>query len=74
VIDNDGEEVKGAVVSATWELPDGSTLAAEATTNRKGQAKFTTSGGAGTFSITIDDVGFDGHTFAGGEVTGTIQG
>lgn len=73
VVDDAGAKLDGAGVSATWTLPDGSSAEVEGTTNRRGQVKLSVARSPGTFTITISDVSFDGHTFGGGDLTATIQ-
>jgi hypothetical protein len=63
VNDNRGSGVEGAIVSATWTLPDGSTVAVTDTTNNYGEAMFEVKKSAGVFVFTIDDITLDGYVF-----------
>lgn len=74
VVDDGGSTVDGAEVFATWTLPDGSTVEVSQTTSRRGQARFSIGHDSGTFTLTVDDVVFEGHEFAGGDVSGTVEG
>ena len=57
-------KVRGAEVSATWTLPDGSTLPVQATTDSFGLAVFVVDKARkGTYTLTIDDVVVEGHPF-----------
>jgi len=57
-------KVRGADVHATWTLPDGSTRAARGTTNSFGVVEFRLGKARrGTYTLTIDDVVFEDHTF-----------
>ncbi|MBI5016055.1 MAG: PKD domain-containing protein [Deltaproteobacteria bacterium] len=60
---NDGAAVPGAVVSTTWNRPGGTTLTQTATTNSTGSAKFSTGGGRGTYTLTVDGVSKTGYSF-----------
>jgi hypothetical protein len=73
IADGDGSAISGAVVDATWTLPDGSEVATTATTNRRGVGKFSIEVAPGTFTILIEDVSADGYSFGGGITTATIQ-
>lgn len=56
--------MRRAVVSATWTLPDGSTRAVEATTDSFGLAVFEVSKARkGYYTLTIDDVLVEDHPF-----------
>ena len=56
VRDGNGAAVSGAVVSATWAMPGGATAAQAATTSSTGIAKFSTSGGRGTYALTVSNI------------------
>ncbi len=54
----------GAVVSATWTLPDGTTQAIEGTVSNGGYVSFVLAGGdRGVYRLEIDEVVLDGHEF-----------
>ncbi len=63
VKDGNGAAVSGAVVSATWAMPGGATAAQAATTSSTGIAKFSTSGGRGTYTLTVTNISKTGYTF-----------
>ena len=64
VVDENGAELVGAAVTATWTLPDGSTTTATATVSGRGTARFNQSdSGSGTYTLTITDVTIGGYTF-----------
>lgn len=63
VVDENNAAVPGATVYATWTLPGGSTQSQTATTDPKGVAKFSTSGGLGTYTLTITNIVKTGYTF-----------
>lgn len=51
-------------MTATWTLPDGSTVSQPLTTNRRGNARLSVpAADVGTHSVTIDDVTATGLTF-----------
>jgi len=56
VKDESGVSVPGAAVSMSWRLPDGSTQDQTASTSNNGVAKFTTSGGRGTYTLSINNI------------------
>ena len=58
-----GKSVSGARVSALWTLPDGSTRLVYANTDSLGRARFTTSGGRGTYTLTVLNVTKVGYFF-----------
>jgi hypothetical protein len=58
-----GTAVTGAAVTVTWQRPDGTTQTLTATTSSRGRATFTTSGGRGTYTLTVTDVSKAGFTF-----------
>ena len=63
VKDGDGAAVSGAVVSATWAMPGGATAAQAATTSSTGIAQFNTSGGRGTYKLTVTNISKTSYTF-----------
>jgi hypothetical protein len=63
VRNNSGATVSGAVVSITWQLPNGGTITQNATTNSSGVASFTTRSGRGTYSLRVTNVTKAGYTF-----------
>jgi len=58
-----GAAVSGALVSATWAIPGGATVAQSATTSSTGIANFSTSGGRGTYTLTVTNVAKSGYSF-----------
>jgi hypothetical protein len=74
VQDASGRAVSGASVAARWTLPGGSTRSAAATTDSQGRARFSTSGGRGTYTLTVENVTRSGYTFdrAGSVLTKSI--
>lgn len=58
-----GQAVQGAVVTATWTKPDGTTQIQTATSDRNGNARFSTSGRRGTYSLTVGDMSKSGYLF-----------
>jgi hypothetical protein len=75
VLDGAGQAVPNAVVSATWTRPGGTSAAGTVTTGSTGRAKFTTRGGRGTYTFTVDDIDKPGYVFdaAGGVRTASIS-
>lgn len=67
----------GAVVRATWTLPDGSTVAAQGETSSSGYAYFELASrlGRGTYTLTVDDVVLADHSFnaAGSVLSASIR-
>ena len=64
VVDENGAELIGAAVSATWMLPDGSTTTATASVSGRGTARFDVGdNGSGTYMLTITEVSLGGYTF-----------
>jgi hypothetical protein len=63
VVDQDGSGVRSAMVSALWILPDGSTMARTAYTNRRGVASFSASAGFGTYVLNVENIVKAGYTF-----------
>jgi PKD repeat protein len=66
VMNTSGAAVSGAVVSATWTNPGGATAAQTATTSSTGIAKFSTTGGRGTYTLKVGNVTKIGYTFDAG--------
>ena len=58
-----GATVSGAVVSATWTKPGGATVTQTATTGSSGIARFSTTGGRGTYTLTVGNISKTGYTF-----------
>ncbi len=58
-----GAAVSGAMVSATWTKPGGTTVTQTATTSSTGIAKFSTSGDRGTYTLTVTNIAKSGYTF-----------
>lgn len=58
-----GSAVTGAAVTITWQRPNGTPQTLTATTSSRGRATFTTSGGRGTYTLTVTDVSKAGFTF-----------
>lgn len=63
VKDLNGTPVRDALVSITWTKPTGETVSQSAATRAQGIAKFSTSGGRGTYVLTIDDIYKNLYTF-----------
>lgn len=63
VKDENGNLIASAQVQATWRRPDGSTAAQTATTSTSGVAAFSTSGGRGTYTLTVNSISKGGYTF-----------
>ena len=63
VVDENGKSLSGVMVRITWTRPNGTTTTQYATTNRKGNASFSTSDGLGTYTLTVDNLSLDGFTF-----------
>lgn len=62
--DDRGGRVAGAVVSVSWTMPDGTTAARSAVTNRRGKAKISTAASSpGVYTVTVDDITATGLTF-----------
>ena len=55
--------VSGVSVNVTWRKPDGTTVTQTATTNSSGIATFRTSGGRGTYTLTVNNLTKTGYTF-----------
>jgi len=63
VTDENRGSIGGATVSATWTLPDGSSVRQTATSSGSGQANFSVSSPGGLARIDITDISKDGYTF-----------
>ncbi len=63
VKDEKGNLVASAQVQATWTRPDGSKVDQTATTNTSGVAAFSTSGGRGTYTLTVNNITKTGYVF-----------
>jgi PKD repeat protein len=63
VKDGNGAAVSGAVVSATWAKPGGTKVTQTATTSSTGIAKFSTTGGRGTYTLTVSNITKTSYTF-----------
>ena len=58
-----GNLVSAATVYLTWQKPDGSQVNQSGQTNSSGVASFTTSGGRGTYTLTVTNIAKTGYTF-----------
>ena len=63
VADENRGVVSGALVSATWTLPDGSTVSESLETRAAGTVQFSLTGSGGTYRIDIDDIARAGYEF-----------
>ena len=63
VKDENGAAVPGASVAATWKLPDGSRQNRSANSDTTGNAKFSTLGGRGTYTLTVTNITKPGYDF-----------
>jgi hypothetical protein len=63
VTDETGAAVRSAMVEGRWTHPDGSTIVRYAYSNKRGQAKFSTSGDRGTYTLTVANITKTGYTF-----------
>jgi len=61
-----GNPVEGATVSVEWILPDDSETPHPVDTDKKGVAAFTTSGGAGIYTLAVTEVALAGYDFDAG--------
>ncbi|MDH4312866.1 MAG: hypothetical protein OEW57_14635 [Gammaproteobacteria bacterium] len=66
VRDGSGAAVANASVAVRWTLPNGSTKVATAATGSTGHAIAKVSGGRGTYTLTVTDVGKTGYVFDAG--------
>ena len=55
--------VSGVNVNVTWRKPDGTSVTQTATTGSSGTASFSTSGGRGTYTLTVNNLTKTGYTF-----------
>jgi PKD repeat protein len=55
--------VSGVSVNATWRKPDGTSATQIATTGSSGTASLSTSGGRGTYTLTVNNLTKAGYTF-----------
>jgi hypothetical protein len=58
-----GVLVSGVAVSVAWTLPGGAVQNQTATTNTKGLASFSVTGGAGMYILTVTNLAKSGYTF-----------
>lgn len=58
-----GAALAGATVAVTWTYPNGSTTSATSVTDTQGQARVATSGGRGTYTLTVTGVTKSGTLF-----------
>jgi len=74
VKDGNGQAVSNAAVTIRWTVPGGANRTATATTGSSGRARFTTSGGRGTYTLTITGVSKSSYVFdaAGSVMTKSI--
>jgi PKD repeat protein len=63
VKDANGAVIPGAVISANWTRPDGSTVTQTATTSSTGIARFSTSGNRGTYILKVTGISKTGYGF-----------
>jgi PKD repeat protein len=64
VVNENGAALVGAVVSATWTLPNGATSSATGTVSNRGTALFNLGdNGPGTYTLTVTNVSQSGYTF-----------
>lgn len=63
VTDENGAGVSGAMVQASWTLPDGSVEQQVVTTSGGGEATFSLSGPGGIYRIDVTDISKDGYSF-----------
>jgi hypothetical protein len=63
VRDENGAAVRNASVTVIWTLPDGATRNQTATTTTKGIATFKVTGGAGPYTLTVNNIAKSGFTF-----------
>jgi PKD repeat protein len=63
VVDENFRTVQGAAVTIAWLRPDGSLVTQSATTDRRGKAKFSTTSGLGTYTLTVKDILLTGYAF-----------
>ncbi len=63
VRDENGNLVPSATVTIRWNRPDGSQLTQNGSTDSLGVATFTTTGGRGTYTLTVTNIAKSGSTF-----------
>jgi hypothetical protein len=63
VKDENGVAQRGATVSVTWSLPNGSVQNKTAKANSGGVASFNVNGGAGLYTLTVTNIVKSGYTF-----------
>jgi hypothetical protein len=63
VKDENGVAQRGATVSVTWNLPNGSVQNKSAKANSSGIASFNVNGGAGLYTLTVTNIVKSGYTF-----------
>lgn len=63
VKDGSGAVIPGAVVSATWTKPGGVTATQSVTTGSTGNARFSTSGNRGTYTLKVNGISKAGYVF-----------
>ncbi len=63
VRDANGNSIPNASVNITWTLPDGSSQTASSSSNAQGKANFTTSGGSGVYTLTVNGIAAPGYIF-----------
>ncbi len=63
VKNENGANVQGATVYATWTLPSGATQSQSAVTNSRGIAQFRVRSGFGVYTLTVTDITKTGSTF-----------
>jgi hypothetical protein len=61
--DQNGAAISGALVAATWTLPNGSAQTQTATTNSSGSAIFSTKSGRGIYTLRVTNITKAGGTF-----------
>lgn len=63
VRDGEGLSVANADVTARWSLPGGGSRTSTSRTDSSGRARFSTSGGRGTYTLTVTGVAKQGYVF-----------
>jgi hypothetical protein len=63
VTDQTGAAVPSAMVQGRWTLPDQSTEVRYVYSNKRGEAKFSTSGGRGTYTLEVLNITRTGYSF-----------
>lgn len=73
-VDQNGDGVRGASITATWTLPDGTAVTQTASANKRGRARFDVQAGPfGTYTITIEAMTAAGHTYVTGVTSGSYD-